>query len=189
MDFKIPLKIPSKPQTEIDELNSNSDPADTTKGQNEYTSPLQLIDTALAKANLNELNTSTDDESASRKRKQTPSSTDGAPESMRPVLPLYGRNKDYPDALNNLIKPLHCDLCGVQLTGRMVAHDHYDSRKHISKVNNWLSKWSSDTGETAPKVLKVYSCLTINYYRWFLIQGAYSVGFKVEAKELYRMPK
>ncbi|KAH8342993.1 hypothetical protein KR059_003071 [Drosophila kikkawai] len=63
-----------------------------------------------------------------------------------------GRDKSYPDGLNQLIGPLSCKLCSVQMTSMISARDHYESRAHDRHISAWLAKNYTDAGLEAPPV-------------------------------------
>ncbi|KAJ6645886.1 Zinc finger matrin-type protein 3 [Pseudolycoriella hygida] len=56
-----------------------------------------------------------------------------------------------PIELTRLMLPLRCDLCSVTLNSTITAKTHYDAKSHDKKVNAWLLKWSTRTGQPMPK--------------------------------------
>lgn len=55
-----------------------------------------------------------------------------------------------PEELVKLFKPLCCDLCSTKINSPRSALNHYESKNHEKKTNNWLVEWSRRTGEPIP---------------------------------------
>jgi len=91
---------------------------------------------------------------APMKRKAEPMEEDSSEADNKLVL-FPGRDESYPEELNRLIGPLHCELCKVQVTSRKCARDHYESKAHDRHISAWLAKNYTEAGLQAPPVKRL----------------------------------
>lgn len=49
------------------------------------------------------------------------------------------KNENLPKELKQLFTPLKCQLCVCEMGSPSTAKDHYEGKKHLTKVKRWLA--------------------------------------------------